>query len=47
MDKYRLLIADDEVFIREGLKNLAWDTIDIEICAIANNGKEAIDLAGR
>lgn len=47
MDKYRLLIADDELFIREGLKNLTWNTIDVKICAIANNGKEAIDLAGR
>ena len=47
MNRYTLLIADDEAFIREGLKDLAWDTIGIEICAIANNGKEAIDLAGR
>lgn len=45
MNPYKLLIADDEPHIREGISALDWKRIDVEICGIANNGKEAIDMA--
>lgn len=45
MDSYKLLIADDEPLIRQGISSLDWEKIGITVCAVANNGKEAIDLA--
>ena len=45
MDTYKLLIADDEPLIRQGISSLDWGKIGITVCAVANNGKEAIDLA--
>lgn len=42
MDLLKLLIADDEENIRNGLKNiLNWESLGIEICGTASNGKEA------
>ena len=42
MDLLKLLIADDEENIRNGLKNiLDWESLGIEICGAASNGKEA------
>lgn len=46
MDPYKLLIADDEPHIRAGLSSLDWEKIHVKVCGIANNGKEAIDMAG-
>ena len=45
MNTYKLLIADDEPLIRRGISSLDWEKIGITVCAVANNGKEAIDLA--
>lgn len=45
MDPYKLLIADDEPHIRAGISALDWESIGVQVCAIANNGKEAIDMA--
>ena len=45
MDTYKLLIADDEPLICRGISSLDWGKIGITVCAVANNGKEAIDLA--
>ena len=45
MDTYKLLIADDEPLLRRGISSLDWGKIGITVCAVANNGKEAIDLA--
>lgn len=43
----RLLIADDHVVIRAGLRSLLADVRDIEIVAEAADGDEAIQLARR
>lgn len=43
----RLLIADDHVVVRAGLKNLLDDVFDIDIVADAADGEEAIRLARR
>ncbi len=43
----RLLIADDHVVVRAGLKNLLDDVFDIDVVADAADGEEAIRLARR
>lgn len=43
----RLLIADDHVVVRAGLKSLLDDVFDIDIVADAADGEEAIRLARR
>ena len=40
----RLLLAEDQVLFREGLKRVISDWDDVEIIAEASNGKEAVDL---
>ena len=38
-----VLIADDEINIREGLKNIIdWNELGFEVCAEAANGEEAL-----
>ena len=39
------MIADDEPHIRSGLTALDWESIHVEVCGTASNGKEAIDMA--
>ena len=42
----KLLIADDEPFIRRGIRTaIPWDQHDIEVVGEASNGKEALQLA--
>lgn len=42
----KLMIVDDEVFIRHGIKNaIPWYQYDIEVVGDASNGKEALRLA--
>lgn len=41
----KLLIADDELFIRKGLLSLDWKSIDIKVCGAAQDGSEALELA--
>jgi DNA-binding NarL/FixJ family response regulator len=43
----RLLIADDHVVVRAGLKSLLADVQDVQIVAEATNGEEAVRLARR
>lgn len=38
---YRLVIADDEFYIREGLCKLDWAAMGIEVAAACKNGAEA------
>lgn len=41
----RLIIADDEAQVREGLKNMVpWQEMDIEVVGIASDGEEALEL---
>lgn len=41
----KLLIADDELFIRKGLLSLDWKSINVMVCGAAQDGNEALDLA--
>ncbi|MBM2825646.1 MAG: response regulator transcription factor [Dehalococcoidales bacterium] len=43
MDKLRLLIADDHVIVREGLRAILEAQPDIEVVGEAANGEEAVD----
>lgn len=43
-DKIRVIIADDEQLIRSGLKIMLESLDDIEVVALASNGKEAYEL---
>jgi two-component system response regulator YesN len=46
--RWKVLIADDEVIIREGIRDaVKWDALDMEICAEAEDGEEALELAER
>ena len=46
MGKWKVLIADDEPMIREGLReSIAWTELGIEISAEAEDGEEALELA--
>ncbi|MEE8318293.1 MAG: response regulator transcription factor [Dehalococcoidales bacterium] len=44
MDKIRVLIAEDHVLVREGLRTLIEAQPDIEVVAEATNGEEAVEL---
>lgn len=45
---YRVVLVDDEVFIREGLKLLIdWKGCGYEICGEANNGEDALRVIER
>lgn len=41
----KLLIADDELFIRKGLLSLDWKSINVTVCGAAQDGNETLDLA--
>lgn len=41
----KLLIVDDEFFIRKGLLSLDWKSINVTVCGAAQDGYEALDLA--
>ena len=41
---YGLVIADDELIIRQGLMTIPWNECNIEVLGIASNGKEAYDM---
>lgn len=40
----RVVLADDHVVVRQGLRSLLGDEPDIEVVGEANDGREAIDL---
>ena len=41
----KILIADDELYIRQGLEKLDWSSIGLKMCGTAKSGEEAIELA--
>jgi len=45
--KIKILIADDHEIVRQGTKNLIENEPDIELCAEATNGRDAVEIAGR
>ena len=43
--KRKVLIAEDEILVREGLKGIVdWERLDMEIIGCAVNGKQALEL---
>ena len=45
---YQLLIVEDEPLIQIGIKSmLNWGELGIELCGIASNGQEALDMISR
>lgn len=44
-DKIRLLVADDHLIVREGLRLILETADDLELAGEASNGREAVDLA--
>jgi two-component system response regulator NreC len=45
MSNIRVLIADDHEVVREGVRALLERQPDLEVCGLAANGREAVDLA--
>lgn len=45
MEKIKVLIADDHLMVRQGLKQIVELEPDIEVVAQASNGEEAVKLA--
>ena len=43
----RLLIADDHAIVRRGLQALLEVQVGWQVCAVAENGQAAVDLAGQ
>jgi len=46
-DKIRLLVADDHLIVREGLRLILETADDLELAGEACNGREAVDLANQ
>lgn len=46
MKKIRVLVADDHILVREGLSRLLEKERDIECIALAEDGEEAVRIAG-
>lgn len=44
MDKVRIILADDHLIVRNGIKSLLTEIDEIEIVGEASDGQEAIDL---
>jgi DNA-binding NarL/FixJ family response regulator len=47
MNKIKILLADDHAVVREGIRKLLEPDSDLEIVAEAENGREAVALAGK
>jgi DNA-binding NarL/FixJ family response regulator len=45
MKAVRVLVADDHEVVREGVRGLIERQPDLEVCALATTGREAVDLA--
>lgn len=45
MDAITMLIADDELLVRKGIRHILTDQPDYEVIAEASNGMEAVELA--
>lgn len=44
MKKIRVLVCDDHLIVRQGIKQILADADDIEVCGEASNGPDAIRL---
>lgn len=47
MDKIRILIADDQSLIRDGLKLILEMENDMEVIGLASDGEQAFEMAGK
>ena len=47
MNKARVLITDDSAFMRRAIRKMLEEEPDIEVVAVAHDGKMAIDYAKR
>lgn len=47
MNKIKVLIVDDSIFMRKALESLLSGEPDIEIVGLAKNGKEGVDMAAQ
>lgn len=47
MDKIRVLLADDHVVLREGIRDLIQREEDMEVVGEASNGEEAVEMSCR
>ena len=45
MDKLRILVADDQTLMRDGLATIINLEEDMEVVATASNGKQAYDIS--
>ena len=45
MNKIKVLIVDDSIFMRKALESLLSHEPDIEIVGLAKNGKEGVEMA--
>lgn len=46
LDKWKVMIADDEGIIREGIRQCVdWDSLGMTVVAEAEDGEEALELA--
>jgi NarL family two-component system response regulator LiaR len=45
MEKIRLLLADDHILVRQGLRNILESEPDLEIVGEAEDGQKAVELA--
>ena len=45
--KYRVLIADDNAFVRTALYEIFEREPDLHVCAVAENGRDAVEEAFR
>jgi YesN/AraC family two-component response regulator len=45
MNKLRILVADDHEIVRRGLISLIKSQPNWEVCAEADNGRQAVELA--
>jgi two-component system, response regulator YesN len=39
-----MIVADDELIIRQGLMTIPWNNFDIEVRGVASSGEEALEL---
>ncbi|WP_026674152.1 response regulator transcription factor [Alkalihalobacterium bogoriense] len=46
MEQWKVLIADDEIIIREGIREVvSWESINLKVVDEAEDGEEALELA--
>lgn len=47
MNKTKVLIVDDSIFMRKALEGMLNDELDIEVVGLAHNGEEGVEMAAR